>query len=129
MLSAVLKCSCLEFLHLCDICLNVRYIGAWLRMRRDCSNGMLLACILFNRYGLLLSILLIVAIHHKLCSHQLLLCFFEKVVTTFFGVPSLFYFMHFHSYLTTFLYFCLMLFLALCLFTGIELTFRSFINF
>lgn len=37
--------------------------------------------------------------------------------------------MHFHSSLTTFLYFCLMLFLALCLFTGIELTFRSFINF
>jgi len=52
-------------------------------MRREYSNGMLLACILFNSYGLLLSILLTVAAHHKLCSHQLLL-FLEKVVTTYF---------------------------------------------
>lgn len=92
MLHAVLKCSCLKFLHLCDICLNVSYIGAWLRMRRDCSNGMLLACILFNSYGLLLGILLIVAIHHKLYSHQLLL-FFGKGSNHIFlsTIPFLFY--------------------------------------
>lgn len=34
-----------------------------------------------------------------------------------------------HFSLITFLYFCLMLFLALCLFTGTELSYRSLIKF
>ncbi|XP_032545132.1 chromobox protein homolog 3 isoform X1 [Chiroxiphia lanceolata] len=45
---------------------------------RNCSNGMLLACVLFNSYGLLLSILLIVALHYKLRCHQFLLGFLEQ---------------------------------------------------
>lgn len=123
MLSAYLSVA---VLNLCTfVSLFVSYMGAWLRMRRDCSNGMLLACVLFNSCGLLLSILLIVAIRHKLCCHQFLLgFFFGKGRSHLFSVPSLFYFMHFHSFLITSLYFCL----ALCLFIGIELTFRSFLD-
>ncbi|XP_017692655.1 PREDICTED: chromobox protein homolog 3 isoform X1 [Lepidothrix coronata] len=45
---------------------------------RNCSNGMLLACVLFNSYGLLLSILLIVALRYKLRCHQFLLGFLEQ---------------------------------------------------
>ncbi|XP_017692658.1 PREDICTED: chromobox protein homolog 3 isoform X3 [Lepidothrix coronata] len=39
---------------------------------------MLLACVLFNSYGLLLSILLIVALRYKLRCHQFLLGFLEQ---------------------------------------------------